>query len=116
MSATRPQNVPSIAVCVPPNGVGTPPGWDPQLAVTIQFEAMVSKQNYNNGFVYAGAYNDWKANASQYAALGLPVPPAPVPPPVQVANVVWADSAGNEHTTRESGDNAWQWQSQAAAA
>jgi len=108
--ATRPLPVPTNAVEIPPNGAGTPPGWDPQLAGVEQFEATIAYLNRSAGYVYAGAYRDWKANADRDRDLGIVPPPPPNPPHVRKANVVWADNAGDVHTVRETGDAAWIWE------
>jgi hypothetical protein len=109
--ANRPVSVPTQAVEVYPNAAGTPSAWDPQLAAVQQFETQVAKLNANATISYAGAYQDWLANAVQYAALHISIPPAPLPPVARVANLIWADSAGDVHRTREGGDTAWIWES-----
>lgn len=112
MSFTRPSSVPPQAQLVYPNGVGTPPGYDPQLAAIDQFEATIAYLNRQAMFNYAGAYRDWNANAQQYAAYGIPNPvPQPLPPPTRTANVVYADQPGNVHQTRQPSDAAWIWES-----
>jgi hypothetical protein len=106
---TRPSSVPSDATEIFANGAGTPPGWDPQLAAVQQFERTIAHINAQAGFVYAGAYRDWKENDAQYTALGIQGPPAPRLV-LRTANAVWADSQGNLHTIRQSGDVAWIWE------
>ena len=108
---TRPENVPADATLVYPNGSGTPPGWDPQLATVQQFESIVSTLNRNAGINYMNAYRDWQQNDAQYAALGIQGPPSPKPPLSRTPNVVWADSAGTVNSVRQSGDGAWIWES-----
>jgi hypothetical protein len=111
MSATRPSSVPPNATEVYPNGGGTPPGYDPQLAAVQQFESTVAYLNRQAMRNYAGAYMDWQANKGQDEAYGLPVPPAPVAPVLRVANAVWANTAGTPNTVRQPGDFAWIWES-----
>ena len=113
MSFQRPSSVPAEATIIYPNGAGTPPGWDPQLAAVEQFERTVAGMNARALMNYAGAYKDWKANDEQYTALGIQGPPAPTAPKLRVANVAWADSAGNVAlpAMRKVGDAAWIWES-----
>jgi hypothetical protein len=111
--AIRPTSVPTQAIEVYPNAAGTPPSWDPQMAAIEQFQTQVATLNRNAGLNYAGAYQDWQANASQYAALHMPIPPAPLPPVARIANVAWSDNAGDIQPGRVGSEisTAWIWES-----
>ncbi len=112
MNATRPRNVPADATLIYP-GQTYGPGYGVQQATIARIESIIGRGNANTMLHYANAYVDWAANASQYEAYGMPVPPAPARPAVQQLEIIYATVGGDIVAPPEGADGlhyAWIWQ------
>ena len=111
MTPTRPEGVPSNAVCIQP-GQNFGPGVGVQQATIVSIEAATEKLNANALGFYAQGLKDWATNAEIYQSLGMDVPPPPHKPTMYTVEVVYADATGTVIPPPAGADGthyAWTW-------
>jgi hypothetical protein len=93
MTFTRPHGVSENATLIYP-GQTFGPGLGVQLATIIRIAAIIATSYARALTHYANGLQDWLTNASIYAGLGMPIPPAPVKPPSTHLAIVYATPDG----------------------